>query len=136
MDLQRYLEELSLMSTAGSRQPLLLEQVPAFYTSLESTCRGTWVQLASQHYSLLFCMSGERLKRQADRFAATYDMEVMAELVAEPPRCENCGERAAKRCSNCQTSWYCGRECQVEHWSKHKHPCRVLSNTVKNKGGS
>jgi hypothetical protein len=76
-------------------------------------------------------MSKERMKKQADKFAATYDMDVMSDLLAEPPKCENCGESAAKRCSSCQTSWYCGRECQVKHWPKHKEPCKLIAKTMK-----
>ena len=137
LDLQRYLEELSLISTPSSKPPLILEQVPQFYTDLETKCRGKWADLAKKHYTDIFCMSKERLKKQADTFAATYDMDVMSELLSEPPKCESCGEAAAKRCSSCQSSWYCGRECQVKHWTKHKDTCKVLSQTVKDakKGG-
>ena len=76
-------------------------------------------------------MSKERMKKQADKFAATYDMDVMSDLISEPPKCENCGEGACKRCSSCQTSWYCGRECQVKHWSKHKENCKLIAKTMK-----
>ena len=30
-----------------------------------------------------------------------------------------------KPCSVCKTAKYCGRECQVEHWKKHKPGCRA-----------
>ena len=131
VDLQRYLEELSLLSTPASRPPLILEQVPEFYTALENKCNGKWKALAVKHYKEIFCMSKERMKKQADKFAATYDMDVMSDLLSEPPKCENCGEGAAKRCSSCQTSWYCGRECQVKHWPKHKEPCKLIAKTMK-----
>jgi hypothetical protein len=29
-----------------------------------------------------------------------------------------------KRCGGCQKEWYCGRECQVKHWSQHKLVCK------------
>ena len=131
LDLQRYLEELSLLSTPTSRPPLILEQVPQFYTELEGKCQGKWADIAAKHYSEIFCMSKERLKKQADAFAATYDMDVMSDLLSDPPKCESCGELAAKRCSGCQQSWYCGRECQVKHWAKHKDTCKVLAKTLK-----
>jgi hypothetical protein len=28
------------------------------------------------------------------------------------------------RCSRCHTQRYCGRDCQVKHWSKHKLTCQ------------
>ena len=32
------------------------------------------------------------------------------------------------RCTNCYMMYYCGRECQVEHWHKvHKNHCKYLS---------
>ena len=30
-------------------------------------------------------------------------------------------------CQKCKTSNYCGRECQVAHWTKHKELCKSLS---------
>ena len=55
------------------------------------------------------------------RFAATYDLDVMTDLVSEPPKCDLCGELAAKRCSQCGNAWYCGRECQVRKKEKKEN---------------
>lgn len=40
VDLQRYLEELSLMSAPSSRAPLILEQIPQYYNDVEMSCKG------------------------------------------------------------------------------------------------
>jgi len=128
VDLQRYLEELSLMNAPSSRAPLILEQIPQFYNDVEMNCKGKYEDIAQKHYKRLFCMSKDKLKQQAQRFAATYDMDVMTDLVSEPPRCDLCGELAAKRCSQCGNTWYCGRECQVKDWAKHKAPCKAISS--------
>lgn len=47
---------------------------------------------------------------------------------AEPelPTCIKCGEIATKRCSRCQSAWYCSRECQVADWKGHKPSCDIL----------
>mmetsp|Transcript_29182 Transcript_29182/g.64333 ORF Transcript_29182/g.64333 Transcript_29182/m.64333 type:complete len:186 (-) Transcript_29182:236-793(-) len=49
---------------------------------------------------------------------------------AEVKSCGNCGatEMASagtiKRCSGCEATWYCSRECQMAHWKKgHKYLC-------------
>lgn len=42
------------------------------------------------------------------------------------PRCVICGEVATKRCSRCRHEWYCRRQCQVEHWPRHKKACDML----------
>ncbi|PAA81453.1 hypothetical protein BOX15_Mlig024716g1, partial [Macrostomum lignano] len=41
-------------------------------------------------------------------------------------RCANCGKLdALQRCSKCKISYYCGRDCQVNHWKKHKKNCHA-----------
>jgi hypothetical protein len=56
----------------------------------------------------------------------------MAPFVS-PCVCASCGAPGdsipdgvkLKPCSVCKTAKYCGRECQVEHWKKHKPDCRA-----------
>ena len=42
-------------------------------------------------------------------------------------RCNNCHKEATstlKKCVRCKAAWYCGKECQIEHWnSGHKVDC-------------
>jgi uncharacterized paraquat-inducible protein A len=43
--------------------------------------------------------------------------------------CSNCQveERALqqhKACIRCKTTFYCGRDCQVNHWKQHKPTCQ------------
>ena len=35
------------------------------------------------------------------------------------------GMKVMKRCTGCYLFWYCGKECQLDHWPKHKHDCKV-----------
>lgn len=41
--------------------------------------------------------------------------------------CENCGDKSniikLQICQNCCLSWYCNKECQRNHWNKHKLRC-------------
>ena len=50
----------------------------------------------------------------------------MEQLIDEPAKCAECGQPAPKRCSRCQSEWYCRRECQVKNWSKHKKACDMI----------
>ena len=35
------------------------------------------------------------------------------------------GEKVMKRCSGCYLFWYCGRNCQLDHWPEHQNDCKV-----------
>ena len=43
-------------------------------------------------------------------------------------KCAKCGTEDQtihfKRCSKCHRVFYCGKECQIEHWKEHKAVCR------------
>ena len=46
------------------------------------------------------------------------------------PRCGNsCGQQGTKRCSKCQTVYYCSKECQKAHWKIHKKACSEIHST-------
>jgi hypothetical protein len=54
-------------------------------------------------------------------------------LGEEDKRCDNCqadkckdGSGKLKRCSKCSSSFYCGRDCQVKGWAKHKKECSAV----------
>uniref|UniRef100_A0A8D9BF04 Protein msta, isoform A n=1 Tax=Cacopsylla melanoneura TaxID=428564 RepID=A0A8D9BF04_9HEMI len=40
--------------------------------------------------------------------------------------CGFCGEPSSQKCSGCQLVYYCCREHQKKHWSKHKSHCRPM----------
>jgi len=50
-------------------------------------------------------------------------------------KCDHCGKRQAligrklKKCTVCQVTFYCGKECQKAAWKKHKKICRTLSQS-------
>jgi len=43
--------------------------------------------------------------------------------------CHNCnsGEKPTKKCSRCSFAYYCGPDCQREHWDQHKAICDAVS---------
>ena len=50
-------------------------------------------------------------------------------------RCEACGAAAAEgktfnRCARCKSAFYCGPECQKNHWETHKRECPALAQQV------
>ena len=56
--------------------------------------------------------------------------------VPEPAvSCDHCGLPGAKsRCSQCQSSFYCGKECQVAAWKSHKKACATFKRVCEDAG--
>ncbi|XP_058955157.2 zinc finger MYND domain-containing protein 10-like [Pocillopora verrucosa] len=126
IDLQRYLEQLSIMEPPAIKKDIILEQVPEIREKLLKDNQGKWERFAKYQKKAFFSPSAEDIKKQAKMWADTYNLDMLEELVSEPPKCASCGLPATKRCSRCQTEWYCKRECQVKHWSKHKPACNLV----------
>ncbi|RUS71390.1 hypothetical protein EGW08_020845 [Elysia chlorotica] len=129
-ELQRYLEHLSIMDPPPTKKELLLEQVPQIRDHLLSKYEGKWAKIAKSQSRTTFNQSEAEVRAQAQRWASTYNFDVLEELISEPPKCAVCGHPASKRCSRCQNEWYCRRECQVGHWKKHKSACDLLHNAI------
>ncbi|XP_076448502.1 zinc finger MYND domain-containing protein 10-like [Babylonia areolata] len=125
-DLQRYLEHLSMMEPPPARKDLVLEQVPEIRDNLLRKYEGKWKKIAKQQMKSVFNPSDTQIREQAKLWANTYNFDVLETLISDPPKCAVCGQEATKRCSRCQNEWYCRRECQVEHWPKHKKACDLL----------
>ena len=77
------------------------------------------------------------LYRKSAELGVTHSKEVQAQLEAHMKKmCANCGKEAntisvgLKACVRCRSSWYCGKECQTEHWKAgHKSDCVKYGST-------
>ncbi|XP_020030006.2 zinc finger MYND domain-containing protein 10 isoform X2 [Castor canadensis] len=122
-DLQGFLAHLALVETQFPKKDLVLEQIPEIWERLERENKGKWQAIAKHQLSHVFNPSEQDLRLQARRWAETYRLDVLQAVAPERPRCAYCSAEASKRCSRCQSEWYCCRECQVKHWEKHKKAC-------------
>jgi hypothetical protein len=43
-----------------------------------------------------------------------------------PSKCVVCNVPTDRKCSECKTTFYCCRDCQVADWSRHKKKCRAI----------
>ena len=45
------------------------------------------------------------------------------------PECAFCHSKAGtlKRCMGCKKVFYCGKECQTQHWKEHRPDCQMNS---------
>ncbi|XP_028679864.1 zinc finger MYND domain-containing protein 10 [Erpetoichthys calabaricus] len=129
-ELQRFLSHLAVTDPAPPKKDLILEQIPEIRDNILKENAGKWKAIAKHQVKQVFNPSEEDLREQACRLAQTYNLDVMETLIPEKPKCGFCGSEASKRCSRCQTEWYCGRECQVKHWQKHKQACGLISDAM------
>ncbi|XP_071983852.1 zinc finger MYND domain-containing protein 10 [Engystomops pustulosus] len=130
-ELQRYLAHLSVSEPEPPRKELVLEQLPEVWDSIIRENSGKWKAIAKHQVTHNFSPSDSDLRHQAQRWAQTYNMDVMEALVLDKPKCGSCGAEAAKRCSRCQSEWYCNRRCQVGHWQRHKTSCDLVSESLR-----
>ncbi|XP_051874351.1 zinc finger MYND domain-containing protein 10 [Pristis pectinata] len=131
MELQRFLSHLAMVDPPQPKKNLILEQIPGIRDSLIRENSNKWKAIAKHLVKTAFNPSEQDLLEQARRLAETYNLDVMENLIPERPKCGFCGGEAAKRCSRCQVEWYCARECQVKHWSKHKKACDLMAGAGK-----
>eukprot|EP01147_Barroeca_monosierra_P002629 gene2629-5531_t len=126
-NLRRTLEELSLMEPPPAEPSVVIEQLPEIHEHVLASVKEGWQTIARYQIVKVFTDNKDVLRRQAQALAAAYNVDTLDALFPEAPKCVVCGQPAAKRCSKCKTEWYCRRQCQVEHWPKHKELCRLTS---------
>ncbi|CAH8670653.1 unnamed protein product [Schistosoma haematobium] len=148
IDLRRFLEHLSLNESYGGTSDkinmCLIEVVPEIRESLVSKYKNKWRKLATLFKEQTESNRGkEAAKKAALQWTETFSEEHLSQLFSyslgnsgdenplyPTPRCPTCGEIASKRCSRCRQEWYCGRECQLKHWLKHKGACDLLAEAI------
>ncbi|XP_013790056.1 LOW QUALITY PROTEIN: zinc finger MYND domain-containing protein 10-like [Limulus polyphemus] len=127
--LQQYLESLSIMEPPAVRRDLIIEQISELREEFLKEGEGKWDKISRQQAETFFSPSLEALKEHSRRLADTYSVDILENFVPETPKCCVCGHSANKRCSRCRNEWYCRRECQVQHWPKHKVACSLVTNS-------
>ncbi|XP_033939515.1 zinc finger MYND domain-containing protein 10 [Pseudochaenichthys georgianus] len=130
VELQRFLAHLALTDPAPPKKELVLEQIPEMWDNIVRENSGKWKAITKYQVKETFSPSERDLRLQAQRLDQVYNLDVMESLLPEKPKCGYCGKEAAKRCSQCQGEWYCHRECQVKHWSKHKRACQLMKGAA------
>ncbi|KAM9757948.1 zinc finger MYND domain-containing protein 10 isoform 2-T2 [Menidia menidia] len=130
VELQRFLAHLSVSDPPPPKKELIFEQIPQIRNYIVKENSGKWKAVAKYQVKETFNPSESDLRHQAQRLAQTYNLDVMESLLPEKPKCGFCGKEASKRCSRCQGEWYCHRECQVKHWSKHKKSCQLMAEAT------
>ena len=107
--LQRFLEQMAVSEAPAYKSDLIIEQLSEIYENIISKYKGKWKEIAKSQANTVLNPSDEDLKEKAKRWSEMYNSEAVEQLIDEPAKCAECGEPAPKRCSRCQTEWYCRR---------------------------
>ncbi|EEB12756.1 zinc finger protein MYND domain-containing protein, putative [Pediculus humanus corporis] len=129
LDLKQFLTNLSFQNVLiNDKKPLIMETIPEIKSNILKKCFKKWKKITKKQVELMFFPKKETLMEIGKRLGETYDVDHLEKVFPEGPVCSNCGDAACKRCSGCKNEWYCGRECQVKRWSKHKMVCSIMSS--------
>jgi hypothetical protein len=83
--------------------------------------------------------AGKRQNKR-DELAIKLLQKFDKQFIQKPLECASCyrphgdhnnehnehNEHKLSRCSGCRCVFYCGKECQKEHWKEHKEMCKRL----------
>ncbi|WAR07912.1 STIP1-like protein [Mya arenaria] len=75
-----------------------------------------------EQYSVPLLMTTRNLLRDNDQ---VQHPQQMLQVVQTCCQCTKPSDNL-KRCGRCKKAAYCSKECQTEHWRKHKHMCEIL----------
>ncbi|XP_043525228.1 zinc finger MYND domain-containing protein 10 isoform X1 [Frieseomelitta varia] len=129
IDLKRWLNYLSVSSAnASAPQAVNVELLPQIKSSIMEKYHKKWKKLAKYQSKFIYSTDADYIKNTAQILSDAYDLEKLD--CVDIKECFLCHEEAKKRCSKCKEAWYCGRECQVKDWVKHKNICDKITKNV------
>lgn len=139
-DLKHRLCTLSVSDSNIRSANIILEEIPEIKNQIIINAKNIgFKQIAKNHIERFFNLETSELANIAKRLSDTYNVELFEKLDEHARKsqndehyCAECCNVAFKKCSNCQQSYYCSRECQIKNWPIHKNICRTKQeNSVK-----
>jgi hypothetical protein len=128
--LREWLLRLSLAKplAASSKDLVLIETVNEIFTSMHTRYSSHFDAIAQAQSDTFLGETSASWQAEAGRLLETLDSEAAQSLLVlgDHPKsgCVQCQVPVAKsRCSRCQTVRYCSRECQAQHWPRHRQRC-------------
>lgn len=135
-DLKHRLCTLSIVDANTNCGGIILEEMPEIKENLVRRAKEIgFKEIANNHLERLLEMNGSEMIEIAKRLNDIYNVERFEsdanETLAKNHRnddtqrlCAQCSAVAIKKCSKCEQSFYCSRECQVQNWPIHKPICQ------------
>lgn len=132
IELKQWLSYLSI-SASQSKAPrgVNVELMPQIKSSIVEKYHKKWKKLARHQSKFIYKSDVEYFKNAAVILSDAYDFDKLDCIDAK--ECSLCHQPAVKRCSKCKNAWYCGRECQVKDWAKHKVVCDMVRKNIESK---
>lgn len=134
VDLKHRLCSLSMGGCDTRSSGIILEEIPEIKENIiENAKEIGFKQIAKNHMERFFHLRGSDLVNIAQRLNDIYNVERFENENDETIKnkndevqqhCAQCFAVAIKKCSKCEQSFYCSRECQVRNWPVHKEICR------------
>lgn len=130
-DLKHRLCTLSITDSTDRSRNIILEEMPEIRNQIvENAKKIGYKQIAKTHMERFYNLEPSELVVMAKRLSSTYNVELFEKLEEnkneksnELHYCVECCTLAFKKCSKCEQSYYCSRECQIKNWPLHKQIC-------------
>lgn len=137
-DLKHRLCTLSLSDSNVRSANIILEEIPEIKNQIEINAKNVgYKEIVKNHNERFFKLEASELVNIAKRLSDIYNIELfekfdkqMQETQNDEHYCAECCIVAFKKCSNCQQSYYCSRECQIKNWPIHKNICRIKQESL------
>ncbi|KAG0266579.1 hypothetical protein BG011_001768 [Mortierella polycephala] len=117
----------------GARMPILfyLDRGVTLDTTHFKTGNTIFVRYAEQH-AFMDGSNGLRIENPSSFYVVPYSLSAIVEAHRRVTSnvCNKCQKKATLRCAKCKQAFYCSRECQVDNWTDHKAPCRILTKVA------
>ncbi|XP_058834470.1 zinc finger MYND domain-containing protein 10 homolog [Topomyia yanbarensis] len=119
-------------SSGRNRVNLLLEELPEISNSIWNTAnKYGWRKIIENHKQIFINISSQELSEMAKRLSTAYNTDLLEKYSSTEQSdlhtyCSTCKKTAEKKCSKCESVFYCSRDCQVKDWPQHKELCHQL----------
>lgn len=141
-ELKHLLCTLNVSSSKMKSGNIILEEMPKVKDELIANAKQIGYDIiANEHIDRFLKLETSEMISIAQRINAAYNIEFMEQFddtqerdkskssnssskSSDEHRCAQCSTPAIKKCSSCEQSYYCSRECQVKDWSIHKPLCQ------------
>lgn len=138
-NLKHLLCTLNVSNSKTKSGNIILEEMPKVKDELIANAKQIGYEIiANEHIDRFIKLETSEMINIAQRLNAAYNIEFMEQLddrqrrnesknssnSSNEHRCAQCSTPAIKKCSSCELSYYCSRECQVKNWPIHKTICQ------------